>query len=81
MAHFAKIRKGNIVEKVVVVHNNVATTEQTGVDFLNNLYKSRDVWKQTSYNGNIERTSLEKVILTIKLETHLFHLNLLTVGY
>ena len=50
MAHFAKIRKGNIVEKVVVVHNNVATTEQTGVDFLNNLYKSRDVWKQTSYN-------------------------------
>ena len=30
MAHFAKIGKGNIVEKVVVVHNNVATTEQTG---------------------------------------------------
>jgi len=50
MAHFAKIGKGNIVEKVVVVHNNVATTEQSGVDFLNNLYKSRDVWKQTSYN-------------------------------
>jgi len=50
MAHFAKIGKGNIVEKVVVVHNNVATTEQAGVDFLNNLYKSRDVWKQTSYN-------------------------------
>jgi len=50
MAHFAKIGKGNIVEKVVVVHNNVATTEQDGVDFLNNLYKSRDVWKQTSYN-------------------------------
>ena len=50
MAHFAKIGKGNIVEKVVVVHNNVATTEQAGVDFLNNLYKSRDIWKQTSYN-------------------------------
>jgi len=50
MAHFAKIGKGNIVEKVVVVHNNVATTEQAGIDFLNNLYKSRDVWKQTSYN-------------------------------
>ena len=50
MAHFAKIGKGNIVEKVVVVHNNVATTEQSGVDFINNLYKSRDVWKQTSYN-------------------------------
>jgi hypothetical protein len=50
MAHFAKLGKGNIVEKVVVVHNNVSTTEQAGVDFLNNLYKSRDVWKQTSYN-------------------------------
>jgi hypothetical protein len=55
MAHFAKLGKGNIVEKVVVVHNNVATTEQAGVDFLNNLYKSRDVWKQTSYNNNIRK--------------------------
>ena len=50
MAHFAKIGKGNIVERVEVVNNNVATIEQDGVDFLNNLYKSRDVWKQTSYN-------------------------------
>jgi len=50
MAHFAKIGKGNIVERVEVVNNNVATNEQAGVDFLNNLYKSRDVWKQTSYN-------------------------------
>ena len=50
MAHFAKIGKGNIVEKVVVVSNDIATTEQAGIDFLNNLYKSRDVWKQTSYN-------------------------------
>ena len=24
--------------------------EQKGVDFLNNLYKTSDVWKQTSYN-------------------------------
>ena len=50
MAHFAKIGIGNIVEKVEVVHNNVATTEQAGIDFLNNLYKSRDIWRQTSYN-------------------------------
>ena len=28
MAHFAKIGEGNIVETVVVVHNDVATTEQ-----------------------------------------------------
>jgi hypothetical protein len=50
MAHFAKIGIGNIIEKVEVVSSDVATTEQAGVDFLNNLYGTRDVWKQTSYN-------------------------------
>ena len=50
MAHFAKLGVGNIVEKVETVSNDVATTEQAGVEFLQNLYKSRDVWKQTSYN-------------------------------
>tara|TARA_R110002020_G_scaffold266715_1_gene481739 strand:- start:1255 stop:1632 length:378 start_codon:yes stop_codon:yes gene_type:complete len=50
MSHFAKIGTGNIVLEVHVVSNDVATTEQAGVDFLNNLYKTRDVWKQTSYN-------------------------------
>jgi len=50
MAHFAKLGVGNKVLRVAVVSNDVATTEQTGVDFLNNLYKTRDVWKQTSYN-------------------------------
>ena len=55
MAHFAKLGTGNIVERVEVVHNDIATTEQAGVDFLNNLYKTRDVWKQTSYNNNIRK--------------------------
>jgi len=51
MAHFAKLGIGNIVKKVEVVSNDIATTEQAGVDFLNNLYKTPyDVWKQTSYN-------------------------------
>jgi len=50
MAHFCKLGVGNIVEKVEVVSNDIATTEQAGVDFLNNLYKTNDVWKQTSYN-------------------------------
>jgi len=50
MAHFAKLGTDNIVEKVEVVSNDVATTEQVGVDFLNNLYGTNDVWKQTSYN-------------------------------
>lgn len=57
MAHFAKLGRGNIIEKVEVVANDIATTEQAGMDFLNNLYKSRDVWKMTSYNtrGGIHR--------------------------
>ena len=52
MAHFAKLGVGNVVETVTVVHNDVAITEQAGIDFLNNLYNTRDVWKQTSYNTN-----------------------------
>ena len=55
MAHFAKLGIGNIVEQVVVVSNDIATTEQAGADFLNNLYKTRDVWKQTSYNATIRK--------------------------
>ena len=55
MAHFAKLGTGNIVERVEVVSNDIATTEQAGVDFLNNLYNTRDVWKQTSYNNNIRK--------------------------
>ena len=30
----------------------------TGIDFLNNLYKTNDVWKQTSYNGNFRKISM-----------------------
>tara|TARA_R110002012_G_scaffold85372_1_gene212937 strand:- start:2499 stop:2882 length:384 start_codon:yes stop_codon:yes gene_type:complete len=50
MAHFAKLGTGNKIIKVEVVSNDIATTEQAGVDFLNNLYNTSDVWKQTSYN-------------------------------
>ena len=50
MAHFAKLGIGNKVLKVEVVSNDVATSEQAGVDFLNNLYGTNDIWKQTSYN-------------------------------
>ena len=50
MAHFAKLGNGDIVLTVEVVSNDVATTEQAGVEFLQNLYKDRAVWKQTSYN-------------------------------
>ena len=55
MAHFAKLGVGNIILKVEVVSNDIGTTEQAGVDFLNKLYNTRDVWKQTSYNNNIRK--------------------------
>ena len=55
MAHFAKLGVGNIVEQVIVISNDVATTEQAGSDFINKLYNTRDVWKQTSYNNNIRK--------------------------
>ena len=53
MAHFAKLGVGNKVEKVEVVSNDIATTEQAGIDFLNKLYNTRDVYKQTSYNTKL----------------------------
>ena len=55
MAHFAKLGTGNIVEQVIVVSNDIATTEQAGIDFINKLYNTRDTWKQTSYNRNFRK--------------------------
>jgi len=55
MAHFAKLGIGNKILKVEVVSNDIALTEQAGSDFINKLYNTRDVWKQTSYNNNIRK--------------------------
>jgi hypothetical protein len=56
MAHFAKLGIGNIVEQVIVVSNDIATTEQAGIDFLRNLYKDQHLPViQTSYNNNIRK--------------------------
>ena len=55
MAHFAKLGVGNKVLTVAIVSNDIAITEQDGVDFLNNLHNTNDVWVQTSYNGNIRK--------------------------
>jgi hypothetical protein len=61
MAYFAKLGTGNIVEQVISINNVVITDsngveqEQLGVDFINKLYNTRDVWKQTSYNNNIRK--------------------------
>ena len=50
MAHFAKIADNNKVITVEVVSNDIATTEQAGIDFLNNFHGTDNNWKQTSYN-------------------------------
>jgi hypothetical protein len=61
MAYFAKLGTGNIIEQVISINNAVITDangveqEQLGNDFINKLYNTRDVWKQTSYNGNIRK--------------------------
>jgi hypothetical protein len=61
MAYFAKLGTGNIIEQVISINNSVITDsngveqEQLGVDFINKLYNTRDVWKQTSYNNNIRK--------------------------
>ena len=55
MAHFAKLGNDNIVERVEVVHNDIATDEQAGITFLQNLYNDTATWKQTSYNNNIRK--------------------------
>tara|TARA_R110000796_G_scaffold12749_2_gene41832 strand:+ start:733 stop:1110 length:378 start_codon:yes stop_codon:yes gene_type:complete len=50
MAHFAKLDENNIVTQVIVVSNDIATSENAGVTFINNLYGTIDTWKQTSFN-------------------------------
>ena len=60
MAHFAKLGVGNIVEQVIKVSDNEllvdgVETESKGIEFLNNLFNDRAVWKQTSYNNNIRK--------------------------
>ena len=61
MAYFAKLNSNNIVENVISINNAVITDangveqEQLGLDFINKLYNTNDVWKQTSYNNNIRK--------------------------
>jgi len=51
MAHFAILGIGNIVQQVVVVSNDIATTEQAGINFLQQLYNNPHLpIIQTSYN-------------------------------
>ena len=61
MASFAKLDSNNVVIQVLSVHNDVIDNvsgleqENSGSDFLNNLYQTNDVWKQTSYSDSFRK--------------------------
>jgi hypothetical protein len=56
MAHFAKLGVGNIILTVEVVSNDIAINRTRRCRFFKQSYMdTRDVWKQTSYNGNIRK--------------------------
>jgi len=50
MAHFAKLDENNIVIRVHRVGDDIATSEQAGIDYLQKLHKTDATFKQTSYN-------------------------------
>jgi hypothetical protein len=51
MAHFAILKTGNIVDQVVVVANDIATTEQDGINFLRKIFNNVHLPViKTSYN-------------------------------
>ena len=52
MAYFAKLGVGNMVIRVTCVKDDIVTSEQAGVDFLNKIHKTHDVWKQTYIDGS-----------------------------
>jgi hypothetical protein len=59
MAHFAEIGLNNVVQQVIVVHNNElldengVEQESKGQEFCRNLLGG--TWAQTSYNGSFRK--------------------------
>ena len=58
MAHYAELDPNNIVQRVLVVANDVThvdgvENEALGATFLADLLPDSGRWVQTSYNGNI----------------------------
>jgi hypothetical protein len=49
MAHFSKIDENNVVQQVIVVNNDVFTTEKEAQDFIASIGLTGR-WVQTSYN-------------------------------
>jgi len=61
MANFAQLDENSIVTEVIVVNNETISdlpfpeSEPVGVAFLQSLFGSTTVWKQTSYNANFRK--------------------------
>ena len=61
MANFAQFDENYIVTEVIVVNNETIDdlpfpeSEPVGVAFLQSLFGSTTVWKQTSYNANFRK--------------------------
>lgn len=59
MAHFAEINDKNIVQRVIVIHNNVLISEDgteeehLGIEYCKQLFGGN--WIQTSYNHNFRK--------------------------
>jgi hypothetical protein len=58
MAHFAKIDLNNDVVDCIVIHNDVATSEAAGQEFIANVLKKEGTWLQTSYNTEADEHKL-----------------------
>jgi len=52
MAYFAKLGTGDSVTRVTCVKDDIVTSEQSGIDFLNKIHKTNNVWKQTYIDGS-----------------------------
>jgi hypothetical protein len=52
MKYFAKLDAANKVVAINHIEDDVAPTEQAGIDFLNTTYKTNDVWKQSFQDGS-----------------------------
>lgn len=61
MAHFAELNSNNTVIRVLVIDNihmideHGVEKEQLGIDYLKNLFGSKTIWVQTSYNNKFRK--------------------------
>lgn len=50
MAHFAQLDSNNTVIQVIVILEEMASTEEAGIEFCKRLFGADTTWLQTSYN-------------------------------